>query len=211
MAEMHRICGPLSPDLGNSSVGSQYGLRTPSKWRCFFMKKTNLSVKDLVTMAFYLALFMIFDAFVNTLPFFQMPQGGSLGISTVVLLIASYHLGFKKGLIVSVLSVLLQFVTGRMYILGFTQFCLDYLIAFGAYGFACLFPNYKEFYSGVLITNCIRFISSTISGVVFYNTTLAASIIYQAWYMVPTTIVGLIFVPLLYKALSPRIKEKAVA
>lgn len=170
------------------------------------MKNTNLSVKDLVTMAFYLALFMVFDAFINTLPFLQMPQGGSLGVSTVVLLIASYHLGWKKGLVVSVLSVLLQFVTGRMYILGFTQFCLDYLIAFAVYGIACVFPNYKMFYSGVLFTNLVRFISSTISGVVFYQTTLPASMIYQAWYMVPTTILGLILVPVLYKALEPRLK-----
>lgn len=112
----------------------------------------------------------------------------------------------EKGLVVSTLSVLLQFVTGRMYILGFTQFCLDYLIAFAVYGVACAFPNYKMFYSGVLFTNLVRFISSTISGVVFYQTTLPASMIYQAWYMVPTTILGLVLVPVLYKALEPRLK-----
>lgn len=171
------------------------------------MKNSNLSVKDLVTIALYLALFMVVDAFINTLPFLQMPQGGSLGVSTVVLLIASYHLGAKKGLIVSLLSALLQFVTGRMYILGFTQFLLDYLISFGVYGIACLFPNKGYFYSGVLITNIIRFISSTLSGVFFYNVTLGGSIIYQAWYMVPTTIVGLVLVPLLYQKLEAVMKK----
>ena len=94
-----------------------------------------------------------------------------------------------------------------MYLLGFTQFLLDYFIAFSVYGLACLFPNYKYFYSGVLITNVIRFISSTISGVVFYKTTWMGSIIYQAWYMVPTTIIGLILVPLLMKSLAPRMKK----
>ena len=69
------------------------------------MKNSNLSVKDLVTIALYLALFMVVDAFINTLPFLQMPQGGSLGVSTVVLLIASYHLGAKKGLIECLASI----------------------------------------------------------------------------------------------------------
>lgn len=102
---------------------------------------------------------------------------------------------------------MLQFVTGRMYILGFTQFLLDYLISFGVYGIACLFPNKGYFYSGVLITNIIRFISSTLSGVFFYNVTLGGSIIYQAWHMVPTTIVGLVLVPLLYQKLEAVMKK----
>ena len=82
----------------------------------------NLSVKDLVLMAFYVALFMVLDTFVNTLGIFQMPNGGSLGVSTLALLMASYHLGWKKGLFVSVVSVFAQFVTGPMYtpdLLGF--------------------------------------------------------------------------------------------
>lgn len=100
-----------------------------------------------------------------------MPQGGTLGLGTIALLLASYHLGWQLGLITAMLSVLIQFVTGQMYILGFTQFLLDYFIAFSVYGIACLFPNWKYFYSGVLITNLIRFLSSTISGVVFYGVT----------------------------------------
>ena len=167
----------------------------------------DLSVKDLVLMAFYVALFMVLDMFINTLGFLQMPQGGSLGVYTIALLLASYHLGWKKGTVVAIVSVFCQFVTGRMYLLGFTQFLLDYFIAFSVYGLACLFPNYKYFYSGVLITNLIRFLSSTISGVVFYKTTWMGSIIYQAWYMVPTTIIGLILVPLLMESLAPRIKK----
>ena len=39
----------------------------------------NVSVKDLVYMAFYVALFMVLDTFVNTLHIIQMPNGGSLG------------------------------------------------------------------------------------------------------------------------------------
>ena len=116
----------------------------------------NLSVKDLVLMAFYVALFMVLDTFVNTLGIFQMPNGGSLGVSTLALLMASYHLGWKKGLFVSVVSVFAQFVTGPMYTIDLLGFLLDYLLAFSVYGIACLFPNFGYFYTGVLVTNFIR-------------------------------------------------------
>ena len=37
----------------------------------------NLSVRDVVLMAFYVALFMVLDTFINTMPILQMPNGGS--------------------------------------------------------------------------------------------------------------------------------------
>ncbi len=167
----------------------------------------NLSVKDLVLMAFYVALFMILDSFVNTLPFFQMPNGGSLGISTLALIIASYHLGWQKGLLVAIVSVFAQFITGPMYTPTLLGFVLDYLIGFSVYGLACLFPTVKMFYSGVFITNLIRFASSVISGVYVWQTPWWGSITYNATYIIPTLIVGLVFTPLFMKALEPRLKR----
>ncbi|MCF0258942.1 MAG: energy-coupled thiamine transporter ThiT [Erysipelotrichaceae bacterium] len=171
----------------------------------------NITVKEIVLMAFYLALFFVLDLIANALPFLQMPQGGTVGLGTVALLLASYQLGWKKGLIVSMLSILIQFVSGAMYLLGPVQFLLDYFIAFSVYGIACLFPTWGWFYSGVLAVNLIRFASSTLSGVLFYGVTLWGSVIYQAWYMIPTAIVGLIMVPLLMKALQPAMKRTVKA
>lgn len=172
------------------------------------MKK--ITVKELVLMAFYVALFMVLDSSFNTLPIFQMPQGGSLGVSSLALLMASYHLGWKKGLVVAMLSVLAQFITGPMYTPSILGFVLDYFLAYSVYGLASLFPNYKFFYSGVLITNLVRFACSTISGVVIWETPWLGSISYNASYMVPTMILGLVMVPLLYKAVEPVIKKMNV-
>ena len=169
------------------------------------MKK--LSVKELVLMAFYVALFMVLDYLGNVVNIFQMPQGGSLGISTLALLMASYHLGWKKGLFISLLSVLIQFVTGPMYTPDLLGFVLDYLLAYGVYGLAYLFPNYKFFFSGVMITNLIRLVLHTLSGVIIWKTPLAGSFAYNAPYMIATMILGLIVVPLLYKAIEPVIKR----
>lgn len=167
------------------------------------MNKNKYSTRDLVLLAMYAALFIAVELIQNQFGLFQMPQGGSLSVSSVILLLASYHLGYQKGIIISLLSILLQFLTGRMYLeTGPVGFFLDYVLAYGIYGVASLFPNFKWFYSGVLITNTIRLLSSTLSGVLFYGLTWWPSFVYNAWYMVPTMIVGLILVPLIHKRLN---------
>lgn len=169
------------------------------------MKK--IETKDLVYMAFYVALFMILDTVVNTMAIFQMPNGGSLGVSTIALLMASYHLGWKKGVIVGLVSVFAQFATGPMYTPNLTGFVLDYLLAFSVYGMASLFPNYHYFFSGVLITNALRFLFSTASGVWVWGLDWWPSAVYNSSYMIPTLIFGLILTPILYRALRPIIKK----
>ena len=102
----------------------------------------NSKVRDLVFMALYAALFAVLDIISNEfIPFLQMPEGGSIGISTIVLLVASYHLGWKKAVVAGLVSVLIQFVTGPMYIANLLGFFFDYLFAFSIYGIACLFPR----------------------------------------------------------------------
>jgi len=125
----------------------------------------------------------------------------------IPLLLASYHLGWKKGIAVGLLSIPLQYMTGQIWFLDFGQFTLDYIIAFGIYGIASLFPNYKMFFSGVLITNGIRFISSTLSGMWYFGLPLWESGAYNATYMVPTTLACLVLVPLVYARMSRFIKK----
>ena len=131
-------------------------------------------ISDLVYMAMYLALFMVFDWLANQIGLFKMPNGGTLGLGVIPLIIASYHLGWKKGLAVAILSVVLQFMTGKVYVVqnsdGFTafqvfiQFMMEYPVAFGVYGLSSLFPNFKNFYSGIVVTflefmNFFKFLS----------------------------------------------------
>lgn len=151
----------------------------------------NSKVKDLVFMAMYAALFAVLDVFSNEfIPFLQMPKGGSIGVSTVVLLVCSYHLGWKKAVL-----------SGPMYMTNLFGFVLDYLFAFSIYGIASLFPNFGYFYTGVIITNFLRFVSHTIGGVLVWETPLWGSITYNAPYMIATCIVGMILVPIIVKRL----------
>ena len=166
------------------------------------------TTKDLVYMALYAALFIVLDVAVNTLGILQMPNGGSLGVSVIPLLMASYHLGWQKGTVVAVLSILLQYVTGPMYTPDLVGFLLDYFFAFSVYGLASLFPNYKWFYSGVLVTNLVRLISSTLSGILVWETAPWASLVYNATYLIPTALLCLVLLPLVMPRIKPLMNKK---
>jgi thiamine transporter len=153
-------------------------------------------------MALYCALFIVFDRLSDALNLFKMASGGKLNFGPIALLVCSYHLGWKNGLIVSVTSVFLQLIIGSVTWYGIWSFLLDYLIAYSAYGLASLFPNYKYLYSGVLITSLIRLISSTLAGTLVWQTPLWGSLTYNASYMIPTTLCVIILVPLLCERLK---------
>jgi thiamine transporter len=153
-------------------------------------------------MALYCALFIVFDRLSDTLNLFKMASGGKLNFGPIALLVCSYHLGWKNGLIVSVTSVFLQLIIGSVTWYGIWSFLLDYLIAYSAYGLASLFPNYKYLYSGVLITSLIRLLSSTLAGTLVWQTPLWGSLTYNASYMIPTTVCVIILVPLLCERLK---------
>ena len=172
----------------------------------------NERVNDLVLMGMYLAMFYVLDVVGNMIPFFQMPEGGSLGISTIPLILASYHLGWKKGTVVSLLAVVLMFMSGKVYVVqrsdGFSlfmialQFIMEYPVAFGVYGLSSLFPNFDKFYSGVMVTNLIRLAIHVVAGVVYWQTPWWGSFTYNGWYMIPTMILGLVLIPLIVPRLD---------
>ena len=168
----------------------------------------KINTRDLVFMALYAALFVVLDFVTNTFDLFAMPQGGHLGLGTIALLLASYHLGWQKGAIVCLVSNVLLYITGSMNFYGSViSLFFDYIIAYTGYGFASRFPNVRYFFSGILITSLFRLACSTFSGVAAFGSPLGASLVYNAGYIIPTMIVDLIVVPLLYYRIKPLIKK----
>jgi len=165
-----------------------------------------MKTRDLVYMAVYLALFAVFDYIANIVPILKMPNGGSLGLGIVPLLIASYHLGYKKGILVGVLSVVIQNMVGQLYYVNFLSLLFEYVVAFGIYGSACLFKNFEfkgiPFYSGVLITNVVRFLCHWYAGTIFWGYGIEASFTYNFGYMAATTVLCLIVVPVVIRNLK---------
>ena len=164
--------------------------------------RKGITVKDLCFMALYAAIFIVLDYIAHLLPLLQMPQGGSVGLGTIALLLASYHLGWKNGIVVGMLSVPLQYITGQMYVNGIFGLVFDYIVPFGIYGIASMFVNKGDLYPGIIFTNLIRFACHVMTGVVIWETALWGSITYNGPYMLATCIVDILVVPILYKRLK---------
>ncbi len=165
------------------------------------MKKFD--TKTLALMAIYCAVFVVLDRVSDALNLFQMASGGKLNFGPIALLICSYHLGWRFGVPVGIISVFLQLAVGSVKFYGIWSFLLDYLIAYSVYGLASAFPSYKYFYAGVLVTSLLRLLSSTLSGTLLWETPLWGSLTYNASYMIPTTLCAMIVVPLLCERLKP--------
>lgn len=162
-----------------------------------------MKTRDVVYIAMYIALFAAFEWLSNVLPF-KMPQGGSISLGAIPLLVASYHLGVKKSIMVTFLSLIVMFMMQPPIFLNITQFFFDYILAYGSYAFASLLPVTK----GVILSSFARFMSHNIAGWAFFlefypENPLFGVIRYNAFYMIPTALISLICV----KVAIPRLKQ----
>ncbi|MBR3356712.1 MAG: energy-coupled thiamine transporter ThiT [Solobacterium sp.] len=102
----------------------------------------NSRIRSMSYMALYVALYIVLKWVGNMIPFLQMPNGGSIELELIAVFIASYHLGWKGGLAVAILSWLITIVLGfPMYFYWPVQILLDYVLPLAACGIASLlFP-----------------------------------------------------------------------
>lgn len=154
---------------------------------------------DLVKMAMYLALFAVLDFVAASSGIFKMPQGGSLGLGAIALVLASIDLGWRKGVFLGLVSIAIQVLTSPpLYFVAWGQFFLDYILAYSVYGTVVLYPIYNRkgfsLVFGVIVANLFRLLFHVISGVIYYEVPLLGSITYNSWYMIPTLIVSFVIV-----------------
>lgn len=181
------------------------------------MKKLN--TRDLVFMAFYVALSVALTYLNELVPIVQMPNGGSVEYALVGLIIASYHLGWKKGLVVALLSYVVELLFGfHSYMLNPMQVCFDYILPIGIMGLTSLLPKITKenvivnVGFSVTVIMILKYLSHVTSGALFYatynglaNGSLAGwmfSFGYNASYCVPTWLLAVILVPVLVKKMK---------
>ena len=74
-------------------------------------------------MALYAALYVVLKFAGQYIPFLQMPQGGSIELELAAVFIASYHMGWKYGILTAMIGFLLTFICGfPIYWLNLGQF-----------------------------------------------------------------------------------------
>lgn len=129
-------------------------------------KKSVLSVKMMSYIAMFMALQIVLELAFKVIP--GQPQGGSITLSLLPIILASYLLGVKAGIIVGIGSCVLQFVLGMAVYFGPWSVALDYLIPLAIVGIAVVFKNIKlgkyTLYTGIIVTMILKFVSHYFSG-----------------------------------------------
>lgn len=170
-------------------------------------------IQEMTYIATYIAIYTVLWWVGEFIPFLKMPQGGSIQIEVIALFIASYHLGWKKGFLIAVLSWLVTFILGSgRWFLNPMQYALDYIIPLIVVCVASLYSKGKyKYVVGVLIGMFLRFLSNVLSGVYYWPPEGDAagsigawiySLSYNSGYSIATAIVCVIVVPLLISRLK---------
>ncbi|EFI41564.1 MULTISPECIES: energy-coupled thiamine transporter ThiT [Peptoniphilus] len=145
---------------------------------------------------------------------FQMPQGGSITIASMVpIIFFSLIWGGKKGILASVTYGILQFALGGEGILNPLSILLDYLLAFGVLGVAGFFPkNITGAITGTSVAVLLRYFFHFLSGwLVFYMYAPEGvapwiySLSYNS-YMLVELVISVVVITIIYKPLINKLK-----
>ena len=133
---------------------------------CFTTK-----VKWNAKMLAYAALCIAISFVLSYVRLFRMPQGGSITPATMLtVMMFAYAFGFGPGLVCSMAYGVLQMFQD-MYIVGWVQATLDYVLAFGSLALVALFRGWKSplnFSVGVVVAGIVRVFFHVLSGVVYF-------------------------------------------
>lgn len=145
----------------------------------------NKKTKKIAYIGIYIALAVVFNYLKEMLPFLTMPQGGSVDISLIPLVIGAIHLGFFDGILLGVLFWLITTILGmNNFYLNNMQYVLDYIIPALAIGLAGIYhaiPKKIFIYIGVLLMMVIKYLSVLISGAYYWMPEGAAAGSKLAW------------------------------
>ena len=152
-----------------------------------------------------------------------LPFGGTITVSMLPIIYYSYRRGIGWGIGVGIVYSILQMALGfyvppakTLLALGLCVL-LDYLLAFSATGLAPLFSKLfgkhrlAGYCFGAVAVCLIRFVSSFFSGVILWSeyapegmNVWVYSLVYNASYMLPTTILTGVFAVVLCASLDPK-------
>jgi len=157
----------------------------------------------LVEMAMGIAIAIVLSQF----RLFRMPQGGSVTLMAIPLLVIAFRWGGKAGFLTGVGTGVIRLFLGA-YVIHWAQFILDYPLAFSAVGLAG-FLGSKPL-AGLVAGGAGRFFFHFLAGMVFFGayapegTPVAIyALTYNLTYMGPEILLSILTVPLVIQRISP--------
>lgn len=156
----------------------------------------------------------------NFIPLFKMPQGGSVSLEMLPILIMSLRWGGIPGMITGAVYGFVQLVLDA-YVVHPAQFILDYPLAYMLVGLAGFVKvknieykksSYGKVLVAVLLGAIGRFIAHLLTGVIFFanfapkgQNVWAYSFVYNISYIIPSIIICyIIIIPVLKRLLKNR-------
>ena len=193
----------------------------------------NIKLVRLMTfIALYAALAVVLDVVKEFIPFTSIwANGGSIDISLIALVFASIHLGWKVGVITSLLQFVVSFVFGatKLYFAPYNVvlgFLCDYILPIVVMGASTILIKENDSEKtaiikleiGIAVCMLIRMLSQVVSGVYCWTDAAeigsiaawVASLEYNLGYGIPTMIMLLVVMPILYKAFTPVFKKRGL-
>lgn len=142
----------------------------------------------------------------SRLRLFRLPQGGSVTLEIVPLLVYAIRWGLLKGIGAGAVAGLLQYVMGG-YVVHPVQGLLDYPLAYAVLGLAALVRNHV--FIGIFIAVGARIVCHVASGVFFFASyvpvgmhPLIYSLLYNGSFMAVNMVIALVLVPLILARLE---------
>lgn len=163
----------------------------------------------------------------DLLVIFTMPQGGSVTLSMLPIILMAFRWGFAGGMLTGFISGLLQLITGGR-VFHVIQALMDYTLAYTLVGVAAvtsvwLFRSMAKkskggmsaaIIIGAVIGGLLRYLIHFIGGIVFFaeyapegQNVWLYSLVYNGSYMIPATILSAIVAVLLFTSAPQLLKR----
>ena len=177
--------------------------------------KNKITTKVLTEMAIMAALAFALDALQGGIFRGLFPNGGSIGIAMLPILILSFRRGFVPGFLAALALSFMQMLGGVYAIadtwyMVFLQIFLDYIIAYPLVAVAAAF--YKSYHKsktnkdkilfislGTLVGGFLKFVAHFLAGFIFWSSStpdgyfggpVVYSMVYNGGYMLPNIILN---------------------
>lgn len=162
-------------------------------------------LRCLTELAILLALTLVLDKLV----IFQLPQGGSVSLGMLPIILFSLRQGLIRGLVLGGLAGLLQIILGG-YFLNPLQVFLDYILAYASLASAGLWQRQSlkvpHLILATLFASSLRLLAHLAAGILFYGSFAPKgtavwlyALTYNASFIIPSAILTSFSLILLHK------------
>lgn len=162
-------------------------------------------IRFMVEIALYTAISLVLELLCSRFLGFAWLNGGSISIACIPILVAGYKYGIKGGLLCGLLVGCIQLLWSN-YLINPLQVCLDYVIPnlvcglVGIVGGIVANTNHPKgkrilfIAISVFLVFVLRIVSTTLSGVLYWDTPFLASLTYNATYDLISCVLDIILV-----------------